>query len=284
MDINRIRKLAGLPQRLDESGHQATMSHLDLEDLAVQLLDQAESEYQAADSYGAADEFDMEVLIDQFSHKYRMTPEQRHRFADMVYQKQQELQYPEDRVQLESEYDDPFWGDEFEEPATNICPNCEGSGCEACNWEGEIFESDDLAQLRNQSTTDQPDLALLTAYIKALSAFDYYYQYSDDHRVWTRGDRQATSIRDMKDQLNARHDGLGDNIWEDYVSYMDKGGSFPQVEDYVHLLKNPKEISEPKPRSTSGPDLRRPYPGGYQASSVADAADRMDQIFNRSRR
>jgi len=33
--------------------------------------------------------------------------------------------------------------DDEKEPATNICPSCEGEGCEECHGEGEIFESDD---------------------------------------------------------------------------------------------------------------------------------------------
>ena len=50
---------------------------------------------------------------------------------------------------------------------------------------------------------------------KMLETHDWYYDYSDDHRYWTRGRDEARDIRALRESLNAR----GVNTDELYAKY-----------------------------------------------------------------
>lgn len=39
-------------------------------------------------------------------------------------------------------------------------------------------------------------------YIKSLKAHDWFYEYSDDHRVWTRGKDQRRIILNLREQCD----------------------------------------------------------------------------------
>lgn len=60
---------------------------------------------------------------------------------------------------------------------------------------------------------------LLEEYRELLSGFDWYYEYSDDHRVWTNGCRQRDKIRDV--ELKALRCGVDiediKTIWNRYA-------------------------------------------------------------------
>ena len=42
----------------------------------------------------------------------------------------------------------------------------------------------------------------LTRYQTLLQKHDWHYQYSDDHRVWTRGRDEAAAIADLKRKVD----------------------------------------------------------------------------------
>lgn len=60
---------------------------------------------------------------------------------------------------------------------------------------------------------------LLEEYRKLVSCFDWYYEYSDDHSVWTRGCRQRDNIRDA--ELKALRGGVDlrdiNTVWNKYA-------------------------------------------------------------------
>ena len=60
-------------------------------------------------------------------------------------------------------------------------------------------------------------------FLDKLRSFDYYYGYSDDHRVWLRGCAQAEEIKNLREKLNEENNGLGDHVWEKYLEYVDSG-------------------------------------------------------------
>lgn len=41
-----------------------------------------------------------------------------------------------------------------------------------------------------------------TAYIAALQSHDWTYEYSDDHRVWTKGNAERATLVSMRRQLD----------------------------------------------------------------------------------
>ena len=49
-------------------------------------------------------------------------------------------------------------------------------------------------------------------YRKALAGHDWYYDYSDDHTVWSRGAGVRAKLRDMRAQV----DPTG-KIWNEYA-------------------------------------------------------------------
>lgn len=46
-------------------------------------------------------------------------------------------------------------------------------------------------------------MTLLDQFEKALAGHDWYFQYSDDHRVWYRGKNDMENIISMNKQLDA---------------------------------------------------------------------------------
>jgi hypothetical protein len=53
--------------------------------------------------------------------------------------------------------------------------------------------------------------------IKALKSHDWYYQYSDNYKVWDRGRLQRQRINEMVSQ--AKGEGWGDEAEELYNQY-----------------------------------------------------------------
>ncbi|CAM0016776.1 hypothetical protein MYOV011v1_p0279 [Vibrio phage 6E35.1a] len=66
------------------------------------------------------------------------------------------------------------------------------------------------------------------------SKFDWYYNYSDDHRVWTRGERESKAL-----QARSRANSVTTAIYEAWSKYMFTGPNYgnerapkPKWEDY----------------------------------------------------
>ena len=58
---------------------------------------------------------------------------------------------------------------------------------------------------------------LLHDFKEACSRHDWYYNYSDDHRVWQKGSKQSAEINSMLKEL--KEHGLGDKAQEIYKEY-----------------------------------------------------------------
>lgn len=57
-----------------------------------------------------------------------------------------------------------------------------------------------------------PPMPTLEDYQKALAAHDWYYDYSDDHRVWKQGLAQRDRIREMQRVLDPDY-----QVWNRYA-------------------------------------------------------------------
>jgi hypothetical protein len=51
-----------------------------------------------------------------------------------------------------------------------------------------------------------------SSYIDALKTHDWYYEYSDDHSVYSRGRASAQAIQKMRDAIDEDF-----KIWNEYV-------------------------------------------------------------------
>lgn len=58
---------------------------------------------------------------------------------------------------------------------------------------------------------------LLHDFKDACRTHDWYYNYSDDHRVWQKGSQQSARISSMLKEL--KEHGLGDKAEEIYKEY-----------------------------------------------------------------
>lgn len=62
-----------------------------------------------------------------------------------------------------------------------------------------------------------PDLTTLETLLKQ---HDWYYQYSDDHRVWQRGQAHAEEIRRQRDICcGAGFDHIAEELYNKYCPY-----------------------------------------------------------------
>lgn len=61
---------------------------------------------------------------------------------------------------------------------------------------------------------------MLKEFEKALRNHDWYYDYSDDGRVWRRGVAEADSIRNMREQLvKDGHQLAVDALWAEHCPW-----------------------------------------------------------------
>jgi len=60
-------------------------------------------------------------------------------------------------------------------------------------------------------------IQLLHDFKEACRGHDWYYDYSDDHRVWQRGSQQSANINSMLKEL--KEHGLGDEAEKIYDEY-----------------------------------------------------------------
>ena len=67
-------------------------------------------------------------------------------------------------------------------------------------------------------------------YYNLLVGFDWYYEYSDDHRVWTRGKEESRKI-----QAIAQEDTVVSRMYSEYAHYISnpKYERKPLLEDYT---------------------------------------------------
>ena len=52
---------------------------------------------------------------------------------------------------------------------------------------------------------------------KMVRSHDYYYEYSDDYRVWERGRAEKAALRAAMKELP---EGVGERIWEEEIKSM----------------------------------------------------------------
>lgn len=55
----------------------------------------------------------------------------------------------------------------------------------------------------------------LDDYIGMLKSHDWFYEYSDDHRMWVRGKEQRAAILEAKSKLDPDY-----SVWNDYCPDM----------------------------------------------------------------
>ena len=60
-------------------------------------------------------------------------------------------------------------------------------------------------------------IQLLRDFKEACQRHDWYYNYSDDHRVWQKGSKQSAEISSMLKEL--KEHGLGDQAEAIYMEY-----------------------------------------------------------------
>ena len=72
-------------------------------------------------------------------------------------------------------------------------------------------------------------------FFKLLTDHDWTYNYSDDHRAWTKGSKEAFIIKDILQEVP-----LYTKMYKDYADYMfkpldeRKGLEKPKLEDYLN--------------------------------------------------
>lgn len=59
-----------------------------------------------------------------------------------------------------------------------------------------------------------PTLEEFNQYVQKLSAHDWYFDYSDDHRVWSRGNEKSKEL-----QSKAKSDPVYKGAYEAYVAF-----------------------------------------------------------------
>jgi hypothetical protein len=60
----------------------------------------------------------------------------------------------------------------------------------------------------------------LQVFEQALKSHDWYYDYSDDHRVWRRGTEQHDALLKMRKELKQEHDpAVIDALWSKYSPF-----------------------------------------------------------------
>lgn len=60
-------------------------------------------------------------------------------------------------------------------------------------------------------TTEQQMIESVEEYIRALKTFDWYYEYSDDSRVYYKGNKQMQVLRDAQRSYDPQR-----TIWAQY--------------------------------------------------------------------
>lgn len=53
---------------------------------------------------------------------------------------------------------------------------------------------------------------MMEEYIQKLLSHDWFYEYSDDHKVWKKGVNQRGEILDLQQELDASYE-----IWNKYA-------------------------------------------------------------------
>lgn len=73
-------------------------------------------------------------------------------------------------------------------------------------------------------------------YNKLLNSWDYYYSYSDDHRVWSKGEAQTSEINRIA-QLSEHHKDLYDIYADYYSSKIDRETFFQRHIQFFNALE-----------------------------------------------
>ena len=71
----------------------------------------------------------------------------------------------------------------------------------------------------------KPSVEEITAFFMQVRSHDYYYDYSDDHRVWSAG----CASRDAILAKTTEHE-LFKQMWKDYCSFMNDRDNNPTFE------------------------------------------------------
>ena len=68
-------------------------------------------------------------------------------------------------------------------------------------------------------------------FFKLLTDHDWTYNYSDDHRAWTKGSKEAQRLQAIMQEVS-----LYAKMYKDYSDYVFKSGDSsdkPKIEDYL---------------------------------------------------
>jgi hypothetical protein len=68
----------------------------------------------------------------------------------------------------------------------------------------------------------------LVEYFKELQSHDWYYEYSDDHSVWTRGKNNSRRL-----QSAAQENEVMLRMYKDYADYVFNKMPKPVIETYI---------------------------------------------------
>jgi len=63
-------------------------------------------------------------------------------------------------------------------------------------------------------------------FFKLLTDHDWTYNYSDDHRAWTKGSKESQFLHQHKSPLYTK-------MYKDYADYIFSSTEKPKLEDYL---------------------------------------------------
>lgn len=66
----------------------------------------------------------------------------------------------------------------------------------------------------------------LKDYYQKLESHDWYYDYSDDYTVWSRGHRIHQQLKEIS-KLSKEHE----QLYKEFVDYIFHGGNDPRLEE-----------------------------------------------------
>ena len=129
---------------------------------------------------------------------------------------------------------------------------------------GDEKEKQDKIDAENKAKDDANKAATMYAmkhpeemeeYVKLLKGHDWYYDYSDDHRVWTKGADAHKKLRDMADKLDPEH-----KVWDKYSPFAKKEESqYTPTRDKEDLEAKKKALQDLQadPNTSKDPELKK---------------------------
>jgi len=85
-------------------------------------------------------------------------------------------------------------------------------GTARITYPGRVYDMFQVWESRVESPLEKFD--------RLTADFDWWYEYSDDYRVWSAGDRRFQEIRALKEQLSGTSDGANaEELWQERCPY-----------------------------------------------------------------